>query len=156
MTGPIDGSDYNTGSLYVAIGLTQCGNHAVPAPLCGSQIDKQHLILLMMDDGAELSPKPHQIGGRELAFENRILQVVAVSAHGLEDLPQSLVVGDVVADEKGFTHRGVCSQSEGGSLLLYGTFLGETEEDRAQEMSLSCAARDLSPSGSLCCHSAKC
>ena len=45
-----------------------------------------------------------QIDRRELALEDRVLQMVAEIAHGLEDFAQPLIVADIVADEKSISH----------------------------------------------------
>ncbi len=57
----------------------------------------------LMIDG-QFRPALRQVRSRKLAFENGILQMVAVPAHGLKHLAQPLVVADVVADQVGGAH----------------------------------------------------
>jgi hypothetical protein len=65
----------------------------------------------MLDDFRERMPTSGQIDRRELALEDRVLQMVAEVAHGLEDLAEAFVVADVVANEKSVAH-GLISQGE--------------------------------------------
>lgn len=59
----------------------------------------------MIDDASQIRPAAHQILSRELAFENRVLQMIPVVAHSLKDFAQALVIADVVADQIGVAHR---------------------------------------------------
>ena len=65
---------------------------------------KQHLVLVVMNNRRQLRPAPDQIPRRELALENRILKMIPKPAHGLEYLPQPLIVGNVVANQIGLSH----------------------------------------------------
>jgi hypothetical protein len=67
-------------------------------------MNEQNLILIVVDDPGKFDTAPNKIAGRELALEHGILQMIAVPAHGLEDLAKALVVADVVADEVGLAH----------------------------------------------------
>ena len=80
-------------------------DHAVPAPLGRSQVDEQHLVFPMMDDRRQIRPAARQVGRRQLALEDRELQVVAIPAHGLKHLAQALVVADVVTNQIGSSHK---------------------------------------------------
>ena len=67
-------------------------------------MDEQNLIFVVVDDAGKLGAAPNQVGRGELALEYGILQMIAVTPHGLENLAQALVVADVVADEVGLAH----------------------------------------------------
>src|SRR5438445_675007 len=69
-----------------------------------AEIDEQHLILVVVDENAQLMAAPCEIGRIELTLENRVLQVIAKPAHRLVDLRQPALVADVVADEEGVPH----------------------------------------------------
>src|SRR5262249_10791300 len=86
------------------IGLTKGSDDAVAAALGRSQADEQDLVLIVVDDRDEVAPASRQVRGGQLAFEDGVLQVVAIVAHGLEDFAQALVVADVVADKVTCTH----------------------------------------------------
>src|SRR5208337_928014 len=86
--------------------LSQRGDHALAAPLRRSQVNEEHLVVAMVNQLPQRMPAFRKINRRELALEDRVLQVVAKITHGLEDLPQPLVVADVVADEVSVTHAG--------------------------------------------------
>ena len=49
----------------------------------------------------------YEISGSELAFEDRVLEMVAEIAHGLVHGPKPLVIANVVADEVGIAHGGL-------------------------------------------------
>jgi hypothetical protein len=61
----------------------------------------------VVNDGGKLGLAASEVGRSELAFEDGVLEVIAVVAHGLEDLPQALVIANVVADEVRGTHGNV-------------------------------------------------
>lgn len=88
----------------MAIGFPQGGNDAVAAAFDGAEIDEQHLIFAVVDDLGEHVAAARQIARSELAFEDRVLQMIAEPAHGLVDLGEAAVVADVVTDEKGVAH----------------------------------------------------
>src|SRR5206468_1074620 len=69
------------------------------------EIDEEHLIFSMVDNLAELGAAPGQVHRRQLALEHGILKVVAVVPHGLEHLPQPLVLADVIADQVTGAHQ---------------------------------------------------
>jgi hypothetical protein len=62
-------------------------------------MNEQHLVFVVVNDSRQRRPASNQIARRELAFEYRVLQMVAVATHGLEDLVKTLVVGNVVTDQ---------------------------------------------------------
>jgi len=53
----------------------------------------------MVNDSRQRRPASDQIACRELAFEYRVLQMIAVATHGLEDLAKAFVVRNVVTDQ---------------------------------------------------------
>jgi hypothetical protein len=97
-------SDDKTRRVDGIVWQTERRYDAITAPFGGPEMDKQNLIFVMVDDAGKFGAAPNQIAGSELAFEHRILQVVAVAAHGLEDLAEAFVVADVVTDEVGLAH----------------------------------------------------
>jgi hypothetical protein len=88
------------------VGYAECGDDAVAPAFSGTEIDEEDLILVMVNDGGQFGAEPDEVGGIQLAFENGVLEVVAVTAHDLEDLSEAFVVAYVVADEEGFSHEG--------------------------------------------------
>ena len=58
----------------------------------------------MVDDAGEFGAKPREFAGVELAFKDRVLEMIAPGAHDAEDEAEALVVADVVADEVGGAH----------------------------------------------------
>jgi len=96
--------NHDTGGVHIRVRLTERSNDAVAAPLCRSEINKQDLISIVVNDGTQFAPQPDEICSGELAFENRILQMIAVTAHSFENLAQSLFVRNVVANQEGFAH----------------------------------------------------
>ena len=89
----------------MAVWFAERGNDAVAAAFDGTEVDKQHLIFPMVDDLGEQVAAPGQVGLRELAFEDRLLQMIAKPAHRLMDFGEALVVADVVTDEIGLPHE---------------------------------------------------
>ena len=75
-----------------------------PRPSAGPEMDEQDLVFVVVDDAGEFGAAADEVAGGELAFEDGVLEVVAVTAHGLEDLAEAVVVADVVADEVGLAH----------------------------------------------------
>src|SRR5437764_11624403 len=53
----------------------------------------------MMDDCRKLAPATRQVHLRQLAFKDRILQMVAEIAHGVVNRAQPLFIANVVADK---------------------------------------------------------
>ena len=65
-----------------------------------TQINLQHLILVMVDDGREISPELSQFARIELAEEDGELRVIASTFKMIEHLGSALVVGNVVGDDE--------------------------------------------------------
>jgi hypothetical protein len=61
-------------------------------------MDEQNLIFVVIDDAGKFRAAPNKVAGSELALEYGVLEMIAVPAHGLEDLAEALVVADVVTD----------------------------------------------------------
>jgi hypothetical protein len=59
----------------------------------------------VVDDFGKCRAKAYQIGVAQLALEHGILQVIAPPAHLLKDLPEALIIADVVADKIGIAHE---------------------------------------------------
>jgi hypothetical protein len=89
----------NAGPIERCIGLSESGNHSVAAPLRGPKVDEEYLVFGVIDDARQVRPATCQVRRGELALEDRILQVIAVTAHGLEDLAEALVIADIVTDQ---------------------------------------------------------
>ena len=60
--------------------------------------------MVVVNGGREFCAEADQVRGGELAFEDGVLEVIAVASHDFEHLAEAFVVGDVVADEVGFAH----------------------------------------------------
>jgi hypothetical protein len=84
--------------------LAERGNHAIAAPFNWSEVHEEHLIVTVINDFAQRMTAADKIGRGELAFEDRVLEMVAEVAHGFVNGPEPLVVADVVVDEVGITH----------------------------------------------------
>ena len=93
------------GAVDVHIGTAQRGNHAIATAFSGSKIDENHLILPVVDDGAQFRTATHEVFRCELAFKNGELQMVAIAAHLLVDAAQPLFVRYVVADKVARAHE---------------------------------------------------
>ena len=58
----------------------------------------------MIDDAGKFGAAADKVAGRELTFEDRVLEMIAITTHGFEDLAESAVVANVVADEIRLAH----------------------------------------------------
>jgi hypothetical protein len=74
---------------------------SIAAPFGGSEVHEQNLILVVVDDAGKFGAAPNQIARGELTLEYGVLQMIAIPAHGLEDLAQTLVISDVVTNQIG-------------------------------------------------------
>jgi hypothetical protein len=97
-------SDYDTRRVEICIRFAEGCDDAITASFGRAEINEEDLILIVVNDGAEVDFQPDEVGCGELALEDGVLKVVAVTAHGLKDLAQAFVIADVVADEEGFAH----------------------------------------------------
>jgi hypothetical protein len=104
LNGLSPGSNDIAGRVEIRIRQAESGDHPVAPALRGTEMNEEHLIFIMLDDPAQLGPASREIPLRELAFENRVLEMVAESTHRLEDLAQPAIVGDVVTDQVGLPH----------------------------------------------------
>jgi len=99
------GSDDVTWRINRHIGFAEGGYDAIAPALGGTQVDEEHLVVVMVDDSGDFGAAADEVAGRELALEDGVLEMVAVPAHGFEDFAETLVVADVVANEIGLSHR---------------------------------------------------
>jgi hypothetical protein len=67
-------------------------------------VHEQHLILVVLNDAAQLGSAPKKVALRELALEHGVLKVIAESPHRLKDFAKTLIVGDVVTNQVGLAH----------------------------------------------------
>ncbi len=58
----------------------------------------------MVDDGVQISSAAHEVFRRELALENRELEVIAIAAHFFVDAAQPFFIGYVVANKIACAH----------------------------------------------------
>jgi hypothetical protein len=98
-------SDNDTRCVERRVGFTESGDHAVSPALGWAEIDKEHLVVLVIDDVRQFGAEADKIRRGELALEDGVLQMVAEAAHEPEDFAQALVIADVVANEIGIAHR---------------------------------------------------
>ncbi len=103
--------DDDAGRVDWRIRLAQRRDHALAASLGGAEVDEQHLVLVVLDEFGQRMSALGQIDWRELALEDRVLQVIAEVAHGPVDFAEAFVVADVVTDEKSVAHS-LFSQDE--------------------------------------------
>src|SRR5437763_13620935 len=57
-----------------------------------------------MNHCRQIRAAPRQIARRELAFENGVLQMVAIPAHDLKYFAQAFVFANVITDQIGASH----------------------------------------------------
>jgi molybdopterin-binding protein len=103
--------DDDAGAVHRGISLAERGDHAVTASLGRAEVNEQHLVFPVVDDLRQEVPAARQVRCRELALEDRVLQVVAEPAHGLVDLREPAVVADVVADQVRVPHLSCIGRS---------------------------------------------
>src|SRR6266404_5996220 len=101
---PILHSHDDARRVHRRVWLSQCCNHALTATFGRTQIHEQHLIYFVIDNRRQVRAAPRQVAPRQLAFEDRVLQMVTIPAHNLKHLAPALVVADVVADQIGGAH----------------------------------------------------
>jgi hypothetical protein len=58
----------------------------------------------VFDDAGQFRATPDKVARGELALEHGVLQMIAVTPHGLEDLAKPLVVANVVTNKIGLPH----------------------------------------------------
>ena len=67
-------------------------------------MDEQNLIFVMVDDEGEFGAAANEVAAGELAFEDGILEVIAVAAHSFEDLAEAFFIAYVVTDQIRLPH----------------------------------------------------
>jgi hypothetical protein len=70
----------------------------------GAEMDEEDLVFRVLDDASKFDAAADEVSGSELAFKDGVLEVVAETAHELEDFAEAAVVSDVVTDEIGLAH----------------------------------------------------
>ena len=68
---------HNARAIDERVRQAQRGDETLAAPFDRAKIDELHLILAVVDDLAQRVAAADEVSGRELAFEDRVLQVVA-------------------------------------------------------------------------------
>ena len=66
----------------------------------GTEIDEQHLILVMVDPVADLPAQLHELALIQLADEHAVLDMVAMIEQGPMDLGPTLVLDDVIGHQE--------------------------------------------------------
>jgi hypothetical protein len=69
-----------------SVWLSKRGDHSIAAAFHRTEIDKQDLVLIVVDNLSQFTAASREIGGSELAFEDRKLQVISESTHRLKYL----------------------------------------------------------------------
>jgi len=78
--------------IHARVGAAQRRDHAITPALRRAKIDKQNLVLIMVDHRIEFDSKLDEIKAAQLAFEDRILQMIAPAAHNLKDLTEAFII----------------------------------------------------------------
>lgn len=112
-------------------------NDAVAASFARAEIDKEDLILSVVDQIAHRLFAFGQIGGRELALEDGVLQMVAEIAHGLKDFAKAHLIANVIADEIGVPHGKTLSSVAAGRDVM------ATSKDAGRPMTWASRARSM-------------
>lgn len=90
--------DYDARRIERRVRFSQRGYHTIAATLTRPEINKQNLVLNVINDSAQFAAATHDVRGSELAFENRVLQMVAETAQCLKDFPKTFFIRNVVTD----------------------------------------------------------
>ena len=112
-----DGSDNDTRRADRRVRFADRIDHPFASALGRPQIDKQHLIFVVLDDFTERMPTFGKVDRIKLALEDRILQMLAKVPHRLEDFAKTLVVTDIVSDQIGISHGRVSHKGQARTLL---------------------------------------
>ena len=91
--------------IHPRVGAPQRRDHAIAPAIRRPKIDKQNLVFIMVDHRIELDSKIDEIKAAQLAFEDRILQMIAPAAHDLKDLTEAFIIRDIVGDKVGSAHK---------------------------------------------------
>lgn len=67
-------------------------------------MDEQNLILIVIDNAGQFRPAANKVPGSKLALEHRVLKVIAVPPHSLEDLAKALIIADVITNQIRLPH----------------------------------------------------
>ena len=119
-------SNNDAGGVDGGVGEAEGSDDAVTTAFGGPEMDEQDLVFGVEYDAGKFNAAADEIAGRELALENRVLEMVAKTAHEFEDFAETAVVGDVVTDEIGLAHLvylragGVAILTDGVPILHFG------------------------------------
>jgi hypothetical protein len=80
------------------------GNHAGTAKFRAAEANKEDLIFVVVNLARELAFEFGLFGIGEIAFEDGILEMGAEAFADFEDLPEPLVVADIVGDDVSQSH----------------------------------------------------
>jgi len=81
--------------VHHRVGLPKGCDDTIAAGAGRSKIDKQHLILLVIDDLRQF----HQIAPRQMTFEYGQLKMIAPAAHVFENIPEPFGIANVVTND---------------------------------------------------------
>lgn len=87
--------------------MSDCIDYAITASGSWAEVDEQNLVVSDVDDVFQLLFQPQQIDRIELAFEDRVLEMVAPISHRFEDFAKPFIVADVVGDQIDVAHDGI-------------------------------------------------
>jgi hypothetical protein len=104
-TTPRIGSGHVTGGIHFPVGQAERGNHAIAAALGRTQSNEEHLVFIMFDDRGQFRFELNFLRRAQVAFKDRELKVIAKISADLKGPAQSLVIGDIVANQVGGSHR---------------------------------------------------
>jgi hypothetical protein len=90
--------------IDIRIRQAERGDDAIAASFGRAEMDEQNLVFVVIDDAVKFRATPDKVAGSELALEHGVLQMIAEPTHGLEDLPEPLVVADVVTNQIRLSH----------------------------------------------------
>jgi hypothetical protein len=98
-------SDNDAGAVEICIRFAQSSNNPVTAPFGGAEIHEKNLVFVVMNYFAQGRAATHQIRRSKLALEDGELEVISETAHEFEDFAQAFIVGNVITNEEGTSHR---------------------------------------------------
>jgi hypothetical protein len=88
-----------TGGVQLSIGQPEGCDDPVASAFGRPEVNEEHLVLFVVNDFGEGLFDLDFFAGRQVAFEDGVLQVIAKVLARFEGQAQALAVGDVVADE---------------------------------------------------------
>ncbi len=85
--------------VHHRVGLSKGCDDTIAAGAGRSKIDKQHLILVVIDDLRQFRLQFHQIAPRQMTFEYGQLKMIAPAAHVFENIPEPFGIANVVTND---------------------------------------------------------